>query len=211
MSDGPEGFFFPFPITPDPETLAKMREMQDHQQMVADDYHHGVARFFDSLSEDQLASQKSLLHVIAANSKGGSRVIPAYYEGIVTGMLSAKYHVCIGCDQNHQTIMHEQMQREQDGTQDFGEQTLTAMDGGDPFKPSDTGKVDLKVGEDGFLSDKQLQQMVEYNLDDQRSEENNTLLGFVCTKCGLYYTSIEDRMLKRPDDCAGCHQKQMWG
>ncbi len=51
-----------------------------------------------------------------------------------------------------------------------------------------------------------------WNLDDLRdNEENNTLLGFVCKNCGQRYPSLQDRILKAPDDCSGCHSKSRWG
>lgn len=33
----------------------------------------------------------------------------------------------------------------------------------------------------------------------------------VCRDCGLWYTSLKDRMLKEPDDCHGCHMKSAQG
>lgn len=32
-----------------------------------------------------------------------------------------------------------------------------------------------------------------------------------CTDCGLIYSSLEDRMLRKPDECSGCEQKAKWG
>ncbi len=33
----------------------------------------------------------------------------------------------------------------------------------------------------------------------------------LCTDCGLEYPSLEDRMVKQPDDCHGCFMKAKWG
>lgn len=33
----------------------------------------------------------------------------------------------------------------------------------------------------------------------------------ICTGCGMSYQSLEDRMLKPPDNCSGCHEKARWG
>lgn len=54
--------------------------------------------------------------------------------------------------------------------------------------------------------------MKTYHLDDARVEGTNELVGFACTGieggpkggCGIIYVSIEDRMLKGPEDCHGC-------
>lgn len=206
--EGPGGFFLPFPLPIDPEMLEKMRQAKDHEAMVVEDYHHGIARLFDSLNEEQLTAQKSLLHVVASNSKGSSRVIPAYYEGILIGILSVKYGICIGCENNHEKLMAEQLQREADQQ----DQPTAPMDGGDPYLPADL-TVDLKVGQIGFLSDTQIENMQKYNLDDLRSADDNRLMGFVCLGCGIQYPSIEDRMLKPADKggCSGCVQKEQWG
>lgn len=32
-----------------------------------------------------------------------------------------------------------------------------------------------------------------------------------CRDCGIKYVSMEDRMLKAPDDCHGCEVKSKWG
>jgi hypothetical protein len=208
MSEEGPGFFLPFPLPIDPEMLEKMRQAKDHEAMVVEDYHHGIARFLDSLNEEQLTAQKSLLHVVAANSKGSSRVIPAYYEGILIGILSAKYGICIGCENNHEKLMAEQLQRESEQQ----DQPPVPMDGGDPFKPGQK-TVDLHIGEGGMLSDEQLANMEQYNLDDLRDEDTGRLMGFVCLGCGMQYPSIEDRMLKPADKggCSGCVQKEQWG
>lgn len=70
---------------------------------------------------------------------------------------------------------------------------------------------DLKVGESGQLTFRQVKAMEAYNLDDLREKTDKVLLGFVCMNCGQTYPSIEDRMLKAPDDCPGCHTKAAHG
>ncbi len=34
---------------------------------------------------------------------------------------------------------------------------------------------------------------------------------FMCADCGIRYPSLQDRMLKAPDDCHGCHDKSAHG
>lgn len=69
----------------------------------------------------------------------------------------------------------------------------------------------LKVGETGRLNLPQVKMMEAYHLDDLREHQTNKLLGFVCLGCEHRYQTIEDRMLKQPDDCHGCHNKSAWG
>jgi len=35
--------------------------------------------------------------------------------------------------------------------------------------------------------------------------------GFKCSKCGMTYVSLKDRMLRAPDECSGCIQTTKWG
>lgn len=69
----------------------------------------------------------------------------------------------------------------------------------------------LKVGETGRLNLPQMKMMDAYNLDDVRILQTHELLGFQCTKCSIRYQTIEDRMLKAPEDCQGCRDKSAWG
>jgi len=61
------------------------------------------------------------------------------------------------------------------------------------------------------LSEEELKQMKEYNLDDVRDIDTHELYGFICLNCGQRYPTIEDRMKRRPDECSGCFQKAKWG
>jgi hypothetical protein len=67
------------------------------------------------------------------------------------------------------------------------------------------------IGQKGLLSHQLLEKMEEYNLDDLRDEDTGAILGFICTKCGMKYGSIADRMLRAPSDCHGCQVKSAWG
>lgn len=208
MSESHGGFFLPFPFGGDPEEMMRrMQEQADRKDMQVDDYRHGTARFFDSLSEEQLSALREMVHVIVTNAEPTSRTVPAYYEGVVSGLLHAKFKVCLGCDHNHERVMAEQMQQSENLAPN------PAMDGGDPFRPVGIGSVDLEVGQEGVLSVAQVQHMMEYNLDDLRDQDTNVLIGFVCLHCKKQYPSIEDRMLRPADKsgCPGCVHKEQWG
>lgn len=61
------------------------------------------------------------------------------------------------------------------------------------------------------LTEEQLAQMKEYNLDDVRDIDTHELYGFICLNCAMRYPTIEVRMEKGPDECEGCFHKAKWG
>lgn len=224
MSESHGGFFLPFPFGGDPEEMMRrMQEQADRKDMQVDDYRHGTARFVDGLTEEQLAALREMLHVIVTNSDPTSRTVPAFYEGVVSGLLHAKFKICLGCDHNHDKVMAEQLQNTenlapnpaaQEDWLDGSKGSPEPMDGGDPFKPVGLGNVDLQIGDEGVLSVTQVENMLKYNLDDVRdSDDGDCLVYFKCVNCGKQYPTIEDRMLRPPDKsgCPGCVQKEKWG
>jgi hypothetical protein len=52
--------------------------------------------------------------------------------------------------------------------------------------------------------------MIEYGIESFVNPDTNLPM-FRCINCKQGYPSLEDRMMKDPDDCPGCHQKAMWG
>ena len=61
------------------------------------------------------------------------------------------------------------------------------------------------------LTEEQLRQMEEYNLDDVRDIDTHELYGFICLNCGMRYLTIEARMEQPVDGCQGCFHKAKWG
>ena len=61
------------------------------------------------------------------------------------------------------------------------------------------------------LSEEELRQMKEYNLDDVRDVDTHELYGFICLNCQMRYPTIESRMDKGVEGCDGCHHKAKWG
>lgn len=62
------------------------------------------------------------------------------------------------------------------------------------------------------FTESDLENMSKYHIDDLWDEDTNEFLGFICTGiqgmkqgCGMRYPSIEDRMLREPESCSGCH------
>lgn len=200
-----QAMFIPLPPA---VVLAEMRRQHDQRLMEADDYHHSVARLLDSMQREQLETFRQLMHGLVMMSEGDSRANLAMYEGLASGILHARYKVCLACDRNHDEVMAQQMAAEEAHEQ----QEASPRDGGDPFKPFPT-PGDLPLGGVGMLSDTQLAKMEEYGLDDLRAESDGSLIGFRCIHCGKDYISIEDRMRRPPrkDGCDGCVNKEKWG
>jgi hypothetical protein len=198
-------YLFP-PGTPE-EFKAEFSAMIDRQKMQAEDYSHAATSLFDALSEEQLMSLSSIMHNIALSGKGKGRAVPAYYEGILCGILHIKYGVCFGCGKNHDREMQSAMT---DSLDKFNA-GKTLEDTSEYEEPPLPYLGDLRIGETGQLSLAQMHNMEVYNLDDVREEGSNVLLGYICKGCGLRYVTIEDRMLKEPGDCSGCIQKNKWG
>lgn len=173
-----------------------MQHRRDHEQM-AQVARHQLRRLFTELSEGQLRSLNDLLHMLSSSEAEAPRVA-AYYHGLGTASLEARFGVCTACDSN--PCAHDQ-----------AIQGLLPPVAAPGSTEPPRGIPDVKVGESGMLLVDQQMKMLDYNLDDLREEGTNKLLGFVCNGCGMRYPSIEDRMLKQPDDCSGCHQKAKFG
>ena len=79
----------------------------------------------------------------------------------------------------------------------------------------------MKVNGPLVFPDSVLNTMREYHLDDayEESEEGLHFKGFACTGikgmrgqgCGVIYPTIEDRKLKGPEECSGCHRRMAQG
>lgn len=208
MSDeeGNEGEAMFIPLPPQ-EVLREMQRRHDQHMMEIDDYHHSIARMLDSFNKEQLETFRTMMHGLVTISEGEAQANLAMYEGMVVGILHSSFGICLACHRNHDEVMAQQMEAET-----LQEETLTAMDGGDPFKPA-SERPDCQIGGIGMLSDKQLADMEEYGLDDLRSSDDSRLLGFVCMNCGTQYQSIEDRKLRPAgkSGCPGCVNKEKWG
>lgn len=172
-----------FGFMPIPEEMRQHLEQQAaKQEMFADSYRHAVQRMFDELSREHLETLRQILHNLTMSGS----TLAAYYEGQVATSLHTRFNVCSGCGVNHDEQAEDLHQPGPDGT------VQTVIVAGD-------------------LTHEDLTNMEKYNLDDLREEDTNRLLGFVCKGCGLKYSSIEDRMVKEPDECHGCQEKARWG
>lgn len=93
-----------FPSTPD-EFKEMVKKQHDRMHMEQEAYSHGVANLFDSLSQDQASTLRSLMGAIGNSTDGAG--LPAYYEGILVGLLHTKYNICLGCGEDHDEVFAE--------------------------------------------------------------------------------------------------------
>lgn len=105
-----------------------------------------------------------------------------YYSGVCSTTLATRFGVCLGCGRKH-------------------DEELAEMSG-QPI-PTQQNWADFVAG----LPSELLQNLSDYHL--------NLLPGrwptVACARCGIQYVSVEDRMLRKPDECSGCVQKAKWG
>ena len=193
-------FFSHFGITE--EDQKKIKEQYEKAEMVREEFRHAFQRLFEELNEDQLRTLHTMLRIILEHDHPG--IIGEWY-GICGWALKTRFNICVTCGVNHDTEFEENVPHT----------TVT--------RNYETADLHV-VGEDqplpAFyeLTEEDIRNMEEYHLDDLREEGTNELLGFICTgikgwdkPCGVRYPSIEDRMLRDPESCSGCHQRMMHG
>lgn len=187
---------------PPPEMLAVMRARREAHFMHLEDTRNKMEGLFEDLPVEQLAILRELLYEIASAGPT-AQAIAEYWMGWASAGLKFKHGVCSGCGLNH----------EDDALKDLVKEAAPAGDEAVVIQPV----VDL-ANKFRDMTEEELQLMREYHLDDARVEGTNELVGFICTGivgcpggCGIVYPSIEDRMLRGPEDCHGCFNKAAHG
>lgn len=179
----------------------EMKAHLERQDMAIESYRHDVQRLFDELPKEHLLTLRIMLNQFT--TEADSR-LTSYYEGVAATTLAYRFKVCGGCGRDHSEELLDEPAPED---KNFQTEKFFSLREGDKTLfnvPTDEGGL-------SELTVEQFRQMEEYNLDDVRDENTLKLLGFICKNCGLRYVSIEDRMLKRPDDCHGCQIKSAHG
>lgn len=197
--------FFSFEDLPE-EIQQAIRGQQAHSEMSHNDFTHGVMRLFDELNQDQLSTLKEMLHILSH----GANQLASHWEGMVAITRQTKYGVCAVHDKDHSTELLGDAPA-------AGEQVYVHPDSG---RVSDSPPVRINDGQitpDSF-NEEERALMVKYHLDDAYDEDTQEFLGFVCTgiegsngPCGMKYASIADRMLREPESCSGCFQRNAHG
>lgn len=206
---------------PDPFAQAKEMREQAEQELLA--RKHEIRRLFTELKQEHLSTLSDLLGIIVSTGEAAP-VNAAHFHALSKVYLETRFGICSACEKNHDLAIQEL-------TPEIGGRPVLGMVP-DPDYPvgilplqahpasvaASTAPPDLKVGETGLLSVQQLANMEKYRLDDLREEETNKLLGFVCigypergVGCGMQYPTIEDRMLRSPEDCSNCHIRAAHG
>lgn len=107
-----------------------------------------------------------------------------YFEGIGVAHLHLKHDLCASCGESH-------------GQPEFlSDSKEAAGHTHEPVVPSSR-----TIEEHAKLLNEY--RMVETVVGDMRK--------FTCRDCGMEYVSLEDRMLRKPDECKGCQHKSAWG
>lgn len=186
------GFEFINPDDLPPEVKAQFVAQQqaaDRAHMEAIDRAHRIESFVYGQDKDGLYALSLLLGQLIGNKVG-----TVYWQGQVDGLLQERHNVCSVHGVDHDAVALEAISKGSTGTGDS-----EAIP--DPVIPMPGIPGEMLAALQGDLEELD-RQMVEYrvsfNLDTER---------FYCDDCGMMYPTIEDRMLKSPDDCPGCHQR----
>lgn len=163
------------------EALKEIARRADIAAMERADMTNAIYGLFRELGQDHLFALSNLLNMIA--SLEDPAVGASHFEGYAKAILELKFDVCPSHNINHARVELE------------GE-----------FAPEDNSNASTKTRDDS---------------ENIQSLENPALIkryrlvkveGFLyCDDCGMRYPSLEDRMIKEPDDCPGCHTKSAHG
>lgn len=170
-------------------------DAQVRAQMEHDSAAHRITSFIHSLNEEQLESFRMLLR--ALDRETGPE-LAAYYRGFASQIAHFKFGTC-ECGHTHT--------QPEDFLRDAESNTAKAA------KPSEAKAEDTTVT--AFVESRAEAIEAERAEHLRLLDEYNLLEGLgknvVCRGCLTAYPSLEDRMLKGPDDCHHCHLKSKNG
>ena len=168
-----------------PEIQKQLEEHMAQHQMHEDSYQHEVVGFIQGLDEAGLRTLKSIITGVDQSEHQGVLLI-----GYILSQLETRYHLCFACGKDHDVMLTDLSgQKEQEVGKDEPKKEVPWVD----------FVRDLPAGI--------LARLEEYGMG--LIPDQWPLV--VCNNCGLEYQSLEDRMVKAPDDCHGCQQKAAWG
>ena len=164
-----------------PEVQRQLEKQMAHHQMHEDSYQHEVVNFIRGLDESGLRTLKGMITGIDQSETQGVLLI-----GYILSQLEARYSLCFACGKDHEAMLTD----------------LSGQKEPKVIKKNVHWSEFVKSLPAGIIA-----RLEEYHLDlipDQWPV-------VACNKCGLEYQSLEDRMVKAPDECHGCQQKAAWG
>jgi hypothetical protein len=209
--DGPH---FIFGGSLPPEIAQQIEEARDRQNMENKDWQLRTREFLDSLSIEHLLTFRDLMHMAGADESGR---YSSYYEGWITSILHYKFQVCTSCGKDHA---------------DEDLKALTVVPEPEPESQEIPGQEELLSRQDVIDLDKMTApvpaellymrltpeaydaKMEEYRVRTPMAGEVQMEDGeapVICKDCGSLYQSLDDRIVKAPDDCWGCIEKAKWG
>lgn len=179
--------------------LVPQQDQMESMRTHAADFHHRVTELFESLDAEEGITLKQILY----NTLNDSGAFAGMMIGQLGKVLERNHNICAGCGVNHE----EELQQ-----MNIPKEPLVV-------EPEETQEVIVENPNE--FTDEQRANMAKYHLDDAWREDPDRarLIGFICTGidggprggCGMIYPSIEDRMLRNPEECTGCFTKAAHG
>lgn len=198
MTDPEDYIVFP-PGMPEEDQEKIKKSMRDGRYHALVEQHR-IAHFFDALDEEGLLALRTIVQSLTVTKSAHQS---GYYIGVITQMLVHKFGYCRGCGAKHDDELAAMLK---DAHNESGTDNVAAPSGpkqeaqGENLSaPTSWSEVPL---EPEFLENLAIWGM---NL------VTNEYPKVACKNCGLEYVSLEDRMLKTPDNCHGCHHKAAHG
>lgn len=209
-----EEFQFPFggfiPIRPmSQEEVEAAKSQQERHEMEVSAFQHDWQRLIEDLSEDQLRTLRTMMHIC------GSQQNPSAFtfEAAITWQLKAAHGICATCGVNHDNELHDEVKNEVDKLTNEVDKLSSnpvpyELNYDVPFPEMSPGGAHYVVSEQDRIV------MDEYHLDDVYDADSRDFLYFKCTgikgspgECGYQYATIADRVLKGPEECPGCYER----
>lgn len=178
------GFFYGGEV-PD-HVREQLEQMVDHHRMHVETSQHDIMRLFDEQNKDNLRTLAGIFALLGGNGAP----LGHYFNGLAVAYLKLKFDVCAACGETHaaeQILQNEPPKPAAEPAAD-----ITA------HMPADVLRgIELAARKD---------LMTRYRVNEVPESD-----AVVCQGCDTVYPSLEDRMLKKPDECHGCIQKTKWG
>jgi 20S proteasome alpha/beta subunit len=200
------GFFAEFPIPA--EMLQKMQEERERREMETEAWVSEMRDFLHEAPKEHLMTVKRMLALVGGSN--GPRVAASYYEGIISGFLDGQHGVCPGCGRDHANEFLESLEPKAEPKME--EANLPEPD--ESIKQdmiNIVSKMEELTAEKSDITKEALrkQRLKEYHVEEIEEEGSGRVR---CTRCRKYtWPSLEDRMLRTPDECPQCVQTAKWG
>ena len=176
-----------------PEMQAAFSEQEAHMEMHRQADLHSVRDLLSALDKEQLQALDLVLRMASSKRRN------AMLRGLVDGQLQFRFNICL-CGKNHD---EDELLAAPARAEGVAEESLPGFE-----EPQDADHAQAVSADAAARGRAKL--LEEYNLSPGIIDG---VQGFVCKGCGLYYVSLEDRMLRAPgvEGCHGCQNKAKFG